>query len=251
MQIYQSNYLGIEKQGGILVQKWTDSALSVEDYKSELLAFLLLFNQTKPKALIWDNRNCNLIIPEELNEWMGAEILVPIYKKGLKKLILTVPEKTSVHLSIINSLEKAKSILQPYYFTDVNEAEFYARGSDSIRLTEKKPIVNCQINADGTSFDLNVNVSPNDLPAVLSSIEQLQLDKQFIKDNQSNYESLTIQEAKIFKLIVLGNTNKQIGNLLFIEESSVKTHRKNIKLKLRINSFFDMYRYAKCFGIVK
>jgi len=251
MQLYQSEFLSIDKQGEILVQKWSKADLSIEKYKSELLTFLQILNHTKAKELVWDNENCNLLLPEALDEWMGSEILIPIYKKGLKKLILTVPEKNAVHLSIVTSLGKAKSILQPIYFNDLNEATFYAQSDSAMFPIEKKPIVTCAVNEDKSAFHLNVTIPSNDLQGLLSYIDQIDSDNQFRAQHQMYYHSLTFQELTIFKLIVFGNTNKQIGAILFIEESSVKTHRKNIKHKLKIHSFFDIYRYARCFGIIK
>lgn len=247
MDEYKSDYLQIDKVGNTLVQKWSDKPLTVDDYKTEMYNFLHFFKKVKPVGLLWDNRNCNLIIPEELHDWMEQEILIPIYQKGVKKLIFTIPEIVPVHLSIINSLEKAKSILHPIYFSDRNEAELYVTDRKKVDLEEKLRIIDCQPNKNKLSFDLNINVSSNDLPKVLSYLRDLELNNQFIKLNQGKYESLTVQELKVFRLIALGYTNKQVADNLFIEESSVKTHRKKIKQKLGIKSYFDIYQYARSF----
>lgn len=250
MKIYQSDCLEIEKSGDTLVQKWSEKILDVEDYRREMSKFLELFNKVKPKSLLWDNKNCTLILPEALDDWMGENILVPIYKKGLKKLVFTIPERTAVHLSIIKSLKKADSILQSIYFFDRNEAEQYLALNKNSLPEGEQPVWSCQLNDEKTSFNVNFNINPNDLPKILSYMEQVQVDNQFISLNQKNYESLTVQELKIFRLIALGNSNKLIAEKLFIEESSVKTHRKKIKKKLRIQTIFDIYQYARCYRLM-
>jgi DNA-binding NarL/FixJ family response regulator len=45
---------------------------------------------------------------------------------------------------------------------------------------------------------------------------------------------LTARELEVLKLIVLGKTNKEIGNLLSISEATVKTHMNNIMGKLSV-----------------
>jgi PAS domain S-box-containing protein len=47
---------------------------------------------------------------------------------------------------------------------------------------------------------------------------------------------LTDQEMKVAALIKRGLTNHKISNLLYISEHTVKTHRKNIRKKLKINN---------------
>lgn len=112
MSIYQSEFLNISKQGETLIQSWTEKDLSVEDYKYELNNFMNLFYQVKPKELVMDIKKCRLIIPEALDGWMAEKVLVPINKKGIKKLAFTIADDMAVHSSIATSLEKAKPIIQ-------------------------------------------------------------------------------------------------------------------------------------------
>jgi DNA-binding CsgD family transcriptional regulator len=250
MEVYQSDYLKIEKRGNVMVQQWSNALLSVQDYKVELYKFLDLFHKIKPQHLLWDNKDCKLALPESLDDWMGTEVLLPIYKRGLKRLILTVPEHTEVHLSIVKSLDKASSILQPIYFLQREEADIYTNQCQKKLPEEVGTIIECTLNRDQALFDVNLKVPPNELPHVLGAIKQLEQDREFRATYLKNYESLTTQELKIFKLIAQGCTNLQVAHRLFIEESSVKTHRKNIKQKLRIKSYLDVYLYARCFSLL-
>ena len=81
-------------------------------------------------------------------------------------------------------------------------------------------------------------------------MKQIESDNAFAKNHLEQYNELTFREIEILKLIASGKTNKQMGQDLFIEESSVKSHRKNIKLKLNITSSFDIYQFARCFKLI-
>ncbi|MGG5508020.1 MULTISPECIES: LuxR C-terminal-related transcriptional regulator [unclassified Myroides] len=51
---------------------------------------------------------------------------------------------------------------------------------------------------------------------------------------------LTDRQSKIIELVKLGKTNKEIGNLLFVSENTVKYHLKNIYEVLRVNSRVEL-----------
>lgn len=248
MNIYQSEFLSIRKQDETLIQTWTDSNLDANNYQQELYKFMDLFYKIRPKKLVWDTKKCTLAIPAELDNWMGEKILIPIYKKGIRELIFTIPKDIAVHLSIVASLEKASEIIRPVYFADFNEATSYSVQNQTAAI--HKPTINCQLGTELNSFDINLNIAPNDLPRLLQSIKQLEINNQFLAQNKNRYDSLTFREIQVFKFIALGKTNSQIGLELFIDESSVKTHRKKIKEKLNIKSHFDIYQYARCFNII-
>lgn len=51
---------------------------------------------------------------------------------------------------------------------------------------------------------------------------------------------ITKREAEVWLQIVKGRTNKQIGEQLFIAESTVETHRKSLKAKLKIRTTAEL-----------
>ncbi len=246
MTIYQSEFLNIIKTDDVFIQIWTENLLFVDDYKRELLTFMELLCQHRPKWVIVDVKKCRLVIPEELDAWMAEKILIPMSKKGIKKLAFTIAEDTAVHIAIVTSLDKAKPIIQSSYFADLNDATEHFQ---SIKKS-KSPKFECQTNTTTDSISIDLNIDSNDLPHFINSMKQLEIDNQFAKDHSDLYNTLTFREIEIFKLIAKGYTNKQIGLASFIEESSVKTHRKNIKQKLNIVSIFDIYQYARCFKLI-
>ncbi len=246
MNIYQSEFLSIFKEGEMLIQSWSARVLDVEDYKRELCKFMDLFYKFKPRELVIDVKKCKLIVPEELDTWMAEKVLIPIRKKGIKKLAFTIAEDALVHTAIAASLDKAKPIIQSLYFSGLDEARSHSEHVKNAR----PPKFECQTNANTDSIDIDLNIDSNDLPRFLTSMKQIEVDNQFAQDHLNQYNTLTFREIEVLKLIATGNTNKQIGQSLFIEESSVKSHRKNIKQKLNITSQFDIYQFARCFHLI-
>ncbi len=248
MNIYKSPYLRIDKQNDQLIQTWTDQNLSIFNYQKELINFIDLFHKVKPKKLVWDIKACKLIIPKELDEWFAEKVLLPIYKKGIRELIFTVSENIAVHRSIVQSLDKAKEMIQSVYLPNQNEAVSYAASKkipSTIPLSTKM-----ELNTDLNSFNVNLKLASNNLPEFLRALDRIKLDNLFVEEKAGLFYSLTLREVQIFKLIALGKTNRIIASELFIEESSVKTHRKNIKRKLKIKSALDIFQYARCFHII-
>lgn len=68
---------------------------------------------------------------------------------------------------------------------------------------------------------------------------------------QPSGEPLTPRELDILRLIVHGNTNRQIADKLTISVRTVETHRSNIMEKLNLRSRADLVRYAAEHGLVK
>lgn len=73
------------------------------------------------------------------------------------------------------------------------------------------------------------------------------------KDKENNpvqEETLSSREREILKLLVSGNTTKQIANTLFISTHTVNAHRKNIMRKLDIKTIPALTIYAVLNNII-
>ncbi len=98
-------------------------------------------------------------------------------------------------------------------------------------------------------FDLKISV---DEPKN-KIIEKLQsLFKSVLPDdkNEVSYE-LSDREKEVVKQIALGNTNKEIGEVLFISPHTVITHRKNITRKLGIKTVSGLTAFAILNNLIK
>ncbi len=94
------------------------------------------------------------------------------------------------------------------------------------------------------------NLGLQDLSYLKKFSKNLQEEKRFKKLNKAKFYSLTKKESQIFELVVVGKSTKEIATQLFIEPTTVSTHRKNIKQKLELESIFDLYKYANAFNVL-
>jgi DNA-binding NarL/FixJ family response regulator len=58
-------------------------------------------------------------------------------------------------------------------------------------------------------------------------------------------EELTRQETKILELVAEGLTNQEIASRLFIDETTVKTHRHNITRKANVKGTSEIRKFVK------
>ena len=64
------------------------------------------------------------------------------------------------------------------------------------------------------------------------------------RQTTSSYESLTLREKEVLKLIAEGKSHKDIADLLFISVRTVDHHRANIMKKLNIKDTANLTKYA-------
>ena len=67
---------------------------------------------------------------------------------------------------------------------------------------------------------------------------------------EGGYDALSEREQQVFRLVVQGKTNKQIGDLLTVSPRTVEKHRSAILHKLRLRDAVEMVRYAVKLGII-
>ncbi len=75
------------------------------------------------------------------------------------------------------------------------------------------------------------------------------INPKFLSEFLKSYK-LTRREVDIISLIAQGYTNKNIAVFFHISENTVKTHRKNVKRKLKFSSTADIVKFAFDTGIM-
>lgn len=65
-----------------------------------------------------------------------------------------------------------------------------------------------------------------------------------LRSNDNKLISLTKREIEIVSEIAKGKSNKEIASDIFIAESTVKTHRKNIMYKLDLSNTAELVKFA-------
>lgn len=68
--------------------------------------------------------------------------------------------------------------------------------------------------------------------------------EQLFKNAERDQHILSVQERKIVRLTILGYTNKQIAEKLFISHKTVENHKSNIMNKLNLKGKSEMIQYG-------
>ncbi len=98
-----------------------------------------------------------------------------------------------------------------------------------------------------TLFDDTIFIDDS-TEAILAKIKKL--TKHSNDSTRCVRETLSAREIELLKLLVSGNSNKEIANILNISINTVITHRKNISQKTSIKSASGLAIYAVTNGII-
>lgn len=81
-------------------------------------------------------------------------------------------------------------------------------------------------------------------------IERLVQENTFLRENQTVFAFLSKREKEVLGCLVKGRNSQEIAAELFISEDTVKTHRRNIRNKLRADSALDLVKFAQAFDLI-
>jgi DNA-binding NarL/FixJ family response regulator len=70
-------------------------------------------------------------------------------------------------------------------------------------------------------------------------------------NTKSPFDSLTVREREILKLIADGYTNQEIADLLHRSIKTIESHRTNLMKKLNLHDRIELVRYAIRKGLIK
>ncbi len=71
-----------------------------------------------------------------------------------------------------------------------------------------------------------------------------------VRGAEDSYDLLTPREREVLQLLVEGQSNKDIANLLNLSLYTIETHRRNLQTKLNLHSFPELILYAVRKGII-
>ncbi len=75
-------------------------------------------------------------------------------------------------------------------------------------------------------------------------------ENNFLRRNFSDYATLTNREQEVLRLMAMGKSSAETAEELFITVTTVETHRRNIKQKLKTNSYYKLSMYARAFDLI-
>lgn len=128
MEVYKSKYLQIAffVEHALIEITWLSETkyMYLDEYKQELLNFLDITHQLKPKRIIPDSRNLLYTIGPKLQEWTNQAIILPCLSIGINNVALVVSQDTFSQLSIQQMMTEAEDIkFTTKYFNTKEEAK--------------------------------------------------------------------------------------------------------------------------------
>jgi two-component system response regulator NreC len=81
-------------------------------------------------------------------------------------------------------------------------------------------------------------------PCICGQLVNCYLEPHSANSTATSWDTLTLREREVIKLIAEGNTNKMIARLLSISVKTVEKHRGNLMKKLGLHSASKITAYA-------
>jgi DNA-binding NarL/FixJ family response regulator len=152
-------------------------------------------------------------------------------------LILDIDMPGKNGLEVLKSLNEANFSGKVVVMTVHSEEEFF---DEALRLGAHGYVLKDSAVEDVIVAIRAVRAGQNYVSPALTRL----LFKQKGQQSTSDFDSLTPTEKQVLKLIAEYQTNNQIAEALFISPLTVKTHRRNICIKLDLEGNHALMRFA-------
>ena len=247
-KIYTGKFLEIcyEEKNSLFIQEWILPPTK-DDFKFEMLAYTKLYKKHKPIHTLWLQQNFSLNIDNQTKNWIEKNVNEPCLSFGNKKCAFVVSKDVLIHVSVMNSFDKIESCIIPRHFASEKEARKWLKNDDTLKIKKEQRISYEGIDENGNVI---IKIPTNDIKNTFKNIHQSIEQELFVEKNEHKLNALTKREKEIFKLISNGYSSKDIALKLYIETSTVSTHRKKIIKKLNIESSIDWFLIAKAFNFL-
>lgn len=227
-------------------QSWHNvKNLTIEAFKKEMLVYTELYASKKPSFTIWDQTNFPLLLDKNDFEWIEENVNIPCLAFGNQKCAFVVGQDVLAHISVMDSFNEVQSCIQPQHFGSISDAEKWLKSKQTIEKNDI--IVEFEgVNNDGENIFKITSLSKN-VENTLKVIKRYINNQDFFKRNKELFYSLTKKEREILLNFGQGKALKEIAYDSNTSIHTVRTHWKNIKRKLSINStkealhFFDVF----------
>lgn len=84
----------------------------------------------------------------------------------------------------------------------------------------------------------------------VKALKRLQEQQKFAKENAVVFASLTPREREVLADWASGKTNDTIAEEDIVSPHTIRTHRQNVRAKLRIHHVVEAVWWAQCFDLV-
>ncbi|MEW7280684.1 helix-turn-helix transcriptional regulator [Aquimarina sp. 2201CG1-2-11] len=252
--IYDGIFLRVafERINDLFVQSWNTTPKTIDSFKSELLTYVAYYKKYQPTKSLWLHQNFGLHIDDDTKVWIENRVNIPCKQYGNQKLAFVVCIDLLVHLNIIETFDKTKSVIIPKHFATEKEARTWLN-KENIEQSTIIPSISNDTKVQLDKVDergnciINIKSPTGTITNTIRSFKGLLGEKSFSTKKKKFFSSLTCRERQILFLYASGVKHKEISLKLHISLYTVRTHWRNIKRKLQITSFKDILEYAQVF----
>ena len=243
MIIHQTDYLQVyfDESNNLTIQTWIKSPENVFVFKQEMLLFVAIQQKHKASKALWLHKNFTFIMTESTKKWAEQHVVHPCFAAGVKKFAFVVSKDVFSHLSVVESFDGLNIPLMPRHFVSEKEAMDWL-------INDISPLSNQEykVSYEGADDDGNILLkikAPTDASNVLRLFKKFQSNNTFQSKNLIKFQSLTTREKEILLKYAHGHNADTIAKTLNISIFTVRTHWRNIKQKLKINSLVDATKF--------
>lgn len=135
--------------------------------------------------------------------------------------------------------EETFTIFHQVFFPNKDDFEWFV---SSVRIFHS---------IDGEStHTLSISFPIGEMERIPNKAEKLLAENEFYRQHSDRFATLTNREKEVLKLFSEGQSAQEIACRLNITVDTVNSHKKAIKQKLQISSFYDMTQYAHAFDLL-
>ncbi|TRX15951.1 helix-turn-helix transcriptional regulator [Flavobacterium franklandianum] len=219
-----------------LERKIYKNEFSIETVGNYLPGNVLVTNLNNFSTEYMNTRGCNILMhsAEELAQ-LGPEYFQKFFvMKEMKEFTERYIEMHQKQDSsfIYNFAHRVKPLNTPFYKWYFASAKLlYEPGQE---VSNKMIVIVNEVNTLG---------------AIAKKINSVLDESDWMKKNFSKFCRLTPKEREIICLLVVGNNSAKISDILCVSQLTINTHRRNIKTKLEIKTFAELYKFANTYGL--
>jgi len=139
-----------------------------------------------------------------------------------------------------NDVEESISFLQQVKLASREDWAWYISSTKIFMKNEQNEPFLC----------ISTAIAIDDMKHMPLKAERLLKENNFLRNNYQKFSTLGKREKEILKFVALGQSSPEIGDKLHIATATVDAHRKNIKKKLSISTYYDLAEYARAFDLI-
>ncbi len=219
-----------------LESKIRKNEFSIEAVGDYLPGNILVTDLNKLSTVYMNNSGCNILkhSVDELQE-LGPEYFQRFF----------VPEEMAVLVPTYLDMQREQDAWRIHNFT--HRVKTMDDGSYKWYFASAKLLYTPgQTVADKILLIVNEVNSLGNIAKKLNSVLE---ESDWLKKNFKKLCRLSKREKEVVGLLAIGKNNAAISDMFGISKLTVDTHRRNIKSKLEIKTFAELYRFAVSFGL--